>query len=355
MPDEWGDTWNDPGAGTGYDYSGWGNASAPANSGWSFGGTLGGILGGLAGFGTLGPVGGVLGAKGGYAAGNAVQDALGGFGGLPSPGEMGFTSSDRASEDRYLQALGIKPAAKAKLPLSQMIGLPADYDTMTAAQKAALVQERSQRKGLKNDPAKPFMTKSGTANVVAVGVNPNTQRRVFADEQGNLYGRKKVKKGALQQVAEGPPPTAPAPTAPTAPQQPGYYDPLGGTPPVTPHGNAYGPDQPTPDWGYTPADIEYMYRASGLGHLVDGGFGVEKTYFPNDPSFQIANSGRFMKKADGGLLRGPGTGTSDSIPALVSNGEFIMTADAVRGFGGGDTNRGASALQMLMKMAERKA
>ncbi len=38
-------------------------------------------------------------------------------------------------------------------------------------------------------------------------------------------------------------------------------------------------------------------------------------------------------KAAGGLLRGPGTGTSDSILARVSNGEFVMRAAAVRHYG----------------------
>ncbi|WP_395505032.1 tape measure protein [Ectopseudomonas hydrolytica] len=37
--------------------------------------------------------------------------------------------------------------------------------------------------------------------------------------------------------------------------------------------------------------------------------------------------------ADGGLIRGPGTGTSDSILARLSNGEFVMRADAVRHYG----------------------
>lgn len=32
------------------------------------------------------------------------------------------------------------------------------------------------------------------------------------------------------------------------------------------------------------------------------------------------------KKAGGGMIAGPGTGTSDSIPALLSNGEFVMNA-----------------------------
>lgn len=37
----------------------------------------------------------------------------------------------------------------------------------------------------------------------------------------------------------------------------------------------------------------------------------------------------------GGDVRGPGSGTSDSIPALLSNGEFVMRAAAVKKYGGG--------------------
>lgn len=36
--------------------------------------------------------------------------------------------------------------------------------------------------------------------------------------------------------------------------------------------------------------------------------------------------------ADGGFVSGPGTGTSDSIPAMLSNGEYVMTAAATRQF-----------------------
>lgn len=36
--------------------------------------------------------------------------------------------------------------------------------------------------------------------------------------------------------------------------------------------------------------------------------------------------------ANGGKIRGAGTGTSDSIPAMLSNGEFVMTANATRLF-----------------------
>ena len=38
------------------------------------------------------------------------------------------------------------------------------------------------------------------------------------------------------------------------------------------------------------------------------------------------------KFATGGKVNGPGTGTSDSIPAMLSNGEFVMTAKATRLF-----------------------
>jgi len=38
--------------------------------------------------------------------------------------------------------------------------------------------------------------------------------------------------------------------------------------------------------------------------------------------------------ASGGKVRGPGTGTSDSIPAMLSNGEHVLTAEDVRMMGG---------------------
>lgn len=40
-----------------------------------------------------------------------------------------------------------------------------------------------------------------------------------------------------------------------------------------------------------------------------------------------------VKPATGGLIVGPGTGTSDSIPAMISNGEFVIRAAAVKAIG----------------------
>jgi hypothetical protein len=39
--------------------------------------------------------------------------------------------------------------------------------------------------------------------------------------------------------------------------------------------------------------------------------------------------------ASGGMVRGPGSGTSDSVPAMLSNGEFVMRASAVQRHGAG--------------------
>ena len=48
---------------------------------------------------------------------------------------------------------------------------------------------------------------------------------------------------------------------------------------------------------------------------------------------------------DDGEVEGPGTGTSDSIPALLSDGEFVFTAKAVK-------NIGVDKLRKMMKQAE---
>ena len=57
--------------------------------------------------------------------------------------------------------------------------------------------------------------------------------------------------------------------------------------------------------------------------------------------------------ARGGEVVGPGSGTSDSIPARLSDGEFVMTADAVRNAGNGDRNLGAARMYDMMSRFER--
>ena len=56
----------------------------------------------------------------------------------------------------------------------------------------------------------------------------------------------------------------------------------------------------------------------------------------------------------GGEVDGPGTGTSDSVPARLSDGEFVLTAKAVRGAGGGDRDIGAARLYDMMSELEAR-
>jgi hypothetical protein len=60
-----------------------------------------------------------------------------------------------------------------------------------------------------------------------------------------------------------------------------------------------------------------------------------------------------MFAAVGGEVEGPGTGTSDSVPARLSDGEFVVTAKAVRGAGGGDRDVGAARMYDMMSNLER--
>ena len=62
-----------------------------------------------------------------------------------------------------------------------------------------------------------------------------------------------------------------------------------------------------------------------------------------------------MMAANGGEVNGPGTGTSDSVPARLSDGEFVLTAKAVRGAGGGDRDLGAARMYDMMSELERVA
>ena len=65
-----------------------------------------------------------------------------------------------------------------------------------------------------------------------------------------------------------------------------------------------------------------------------------------------ADGGLMDLRADGGMSEGPGTETSDSIPAMLSDGEFVMTAQAVRGAGGGDRREGAKRMYEMMDQFE---
>ena len=118
----------------------------------------------------------------------------------------------------------------------------------------------------------------------------------------------------------------------------------------------------------------YGLGTAGLGFLLDRAesredAGQRYTYEPHGKSYDkmlapyleyAQNLPFVVQKAQGGVLDlqqggesiGPGTGTSDDIPAMLSDGEFVMTAKAVRGAGGGDRREGARKMYQLMENLE---
>jgi hypothetical protein len=111
----------------------------------------------------------------------------------------------------------------------------------------------------------------------------------------------------------------------------------------------------------------YGLGTAGLGFLIDktsddGDIGLPADTMPEgnvlegivNPVFKKAEGG-VMDLQDGGESVGPGTGTSDSIPAMLSDGEFVMTAKAVRGAGGGDRREGARKMYEAMDKLEAQA
>jgi hypothetical protein len=57
--------------------------------------------------------------------------------------------------------------------------------------------------------------------------------------------------------------------------------------------------------------------------------------------------------SEGGLqhryVKGEGDGTSDSVPAMLASGEFVIPADVVSSLGNGDNDSGASVLDEFLR------
>jgi TP901 family phage tail tape measure protein len=95
---------------------------------------------------------------------------------------------------------------------------------------------------------------------------------------------------------------------------------------------------------HTEGDKKGRLTTSGSTQLVkDKGY-VEKEFFMyNGVLYKVQNVksrtgfdlglGAVAQKADGGEISGPGTGTSDSIPIMASDGEYVVRAAAVEHYG----------------------
>lgn len=85
--------------------------------------------------------------------------------------------------------------------------------------------------------------------------------------------------------------------------------------------------------------------------LGTGGTREEFGLGPAPRALKFAAGGPVMMQEldmrDGGESIGPGTGTSDDIPAMLSDGEFVMTAKATRGAGAYETKKTPKGIELI--------
>ena len=111
-----------------------------------------------------------------------------------------------------------------------------------------------------------------------------------------------------------------------------------------------GADDETVDVGEM-AEGGRVMRAFGSDELVEQASGIE--------GLPINVNSKGVKELDlretGGFIPPVGVKEkADDIPAMLSNNEFVFTADAVRAAGGGSVNKGAQRMYDLMKNLESK-
>ena len=140
--------------------------------------------------------------------------------------------------------------------------------------------------------------------------------------------------------------TPPPPDDPDESQLPGYGQPVGS--------ELYAQDPGK-------YKVAQLYSDEAARRL-----GLNYNYNPNQtrlvPVAQVAKGGIMSFPRREALVRGPGTERSDDIPAMLSDGEFVMTAKAVRGASPNptgnkerDRQNGAKNMYAMMRNFEMRA
>jgi len=89
-----------------------------------------------------------------------------------------------------------------------------------------------------------------------------------------------------------------------------------------------------------------VFQGFDLGirkNAANGGEMSNRQYFRDGGLAMIAE----QDMRDGGESEGPGTGTSDDIPAMLSDGEFVMTAAANKGSGGFEISKTKTGIELI--------
>ena len=109
------------------------------------------------------------------------------------------------------------------------------------------------------------------------------------------------------------------------------------------------------DSGYTEDEAIKIIKLHGSDYgglqvpdfLKSQALGDAQGGYKTRPQYEGGGTGD-MDLTQGGASFGVGTGTSDDIPAMLSDGEFVVTANAVKNLGGGDRMVGAKRMYQMM-------
>jgi len=134
-----------------------------------------------------------------------------------------------------------------------------------------------------------------------------------------------------------------------------------GTAPITPSGSSSSPEVAEVQLaGYDPR-VTGMRPAKIYGVDAQGNPIMTPYVDPIMPARFVGSNQEVQMAASGGAMNfprrtgqieGPGTGTSDDIPAMLSDGEFVMTAQAVKNAGGGSREQGFRKMYDIMRSFE---
>ena len=94
---------------------------------------------------------------------------------------------------------------------------------------------------------------------------------------------------------------------------------------------------------------------TGMGSRPFGGEGDIRLNIPRRLAAGGYIDGQYFPRRNGGIMPSEGSGQKDDVPAMLMAGEFVLTKDAVKGLGNGDSNRGIEKAYAMMNQLENKA
>ena len=264
-----------------------------------------------------------------------------------------YLSPSRPSISADVNQAGIDAvnAFQARNPNATEAMLTRVFDTAVAQAKPSLLQQYG--------PLAATTLGGAAASDALLGTNlitPPKQEKINTDE---IFGaaRRRIEEDPDRYTLssgfyEGNPFYDPVLIGETTSTRPDFipaFDPLAGTQfetygqvanqPASNQGIATLPDGPQGQYGINTGFAQNLFSQPSMGVM-------------GNPFLQAYDP---LKAKSGGEIVGPGTPTSDSIPAMLSDGEFVMNARAVRGAGGGDRKQGAKRMYEMMSQFERSA